>query len=330
MFNLQGKNVVIFGGLNGLGLSLTKNILNKKVNRLYIIDVNENLNLIQELRSQYQGIKIDFERIDLLQLNAGQIQKTLHNVLTKLQNIDVLFNSLELIVEKDLQRTIDINLNLYMNLTILARNVMDRSKGGRGGLIINVLNNLGLQTINNAIDVQQFLITKQLLLSLNKTLSDDFFFQHTGVAVFSVLPVFNQKALFKHMEKIKEIGLQQLVVDINSLHQQDNRHDHHDHHEHNKDLKYLNRRQLTDLDQDLTLGHRLGDDKHLNLYNSNDIKQWIGFNQDIQQRGDIRKVLDLLTLNIIRSTERHQNGQIYVVGLDGIKNIQQTENWFHL
>lgn len=32
MFNVQGKNVVIVGGLNGVGLSLTKTILNKRVN----------------------------------------------------------------------------------------------------------------------------------------------------------------------------------------------------------------------------------------------------------------------------------------------------------
>lgn len=273
------------------------------------------MNLIQELRIQYQGTKIDFERIDLLQLKGGQIQKTLLNVLTKMQNIDVLFNSLELIVEKDLQRTLDINLNLYMNMTMLARNIMDRNKGGRGGLIINVLNNLGLQTINTGYDAQLFLITKQLLLSLNKALSDDFFFQQTGVAVVSVLPVFNQRVLFKNMDKIKEIGLQNLVIDLNSLRKQNTRLDLHEHHQNLKDLDIT---QLTDIDQDLTLGYRLGG------------KQWKNLNQDIQQLGDIRKVLDLLGLNILRYTELLQNGQILVVGLDGIKNLQQIGNWSQL
>lgn len=32
MFNVQGKNVVIVGGLNGVGLSLTKTILTKRCN----------------------------------------------------------------------------------------------------------------------------------------------------------------------------------------------------------------------------------------------------------------------------------------------------------
>merc|ERR1712167_546593 len=102
---------------------------------------------------------------------------------------------------------------------MLVRNVMDRNKGGRGGVIVNCLSNLGLQTLGmgsvdfeNNYYVQQYLINKQTLLSLTKCFSDEIFFQQTGVAVMSVMPVINQKMIVRNMDWIKKIGLQNLVV----------------------------------------------------------------------------------------------------------------------
>lgn len=304
--------------------------------------MTENRTLIQELRSQFRSTRIDFECIDFLNLKAGQIHHFIQNIIEKIQCIDVLFNALELVVERDLQRTLDINCNLYLNITTFARNVMDRNKGGRGGVIVNVLNNLGLQTVNSEVDAQQYLINKQMLLSLIKTLSDETFFHQTGVAVISVLPVINQRALFKNMDWIKKIGLQNLVINLNSVHGQNI------HREHNDligldflgDSKWLNEQEF-DCDteyqrrhgNDLVYGQRWGDSNWLNeqefdrdirrehqRHHSNDLIYGQRFG------GNIRRSLDLLSLNILRVVEQCQNGQITVVALEGVKNIQQIDH----
>ncbi|KAL5293038.1 hypothetical protein ACFFRR_011665 [Megaselia abdita] len=358
MFHVQGKNVVIVGGLNGVGLSLTKTLLSKRVNKLFIIDVTENITLLQDLRVQFQTTKINFERIDYLNLKVGEIQNIIQTIVMKMQYIDVFINALEMVVEKDLQRTMDINMKLYLNMMLLVRNVMDRNKGGRGGLIVNLLSNLGLQTLglnklDIGFDVQQYLINKQMLLSLTKSFSDEIFFQQTGVMVMSVMPVINQKLVLMNIDWIKKIGLQNLVVGLNLVRGQKSLIG-------NSDLlgldlldqDLLKTNQLIDQDL-LNVRGLLSDDlvygEHLGGINvgaqgllSDDLvygERLGGINSQVLltddlvygQRlggvtGNIRKLMDLLSLNIIRVIERAQNGLILVVGLGGVKNIQQIGN----
>jgi len=351
MFNVQGKNVVIVGGLNGVGLSLTKTILTKRCNKLYIVDCTENVTLIQELRTQFPTTMINFERLDYLTLKAGEIQNIIQNIVMKMQYIDVFINALECLVEKDLQRTMDINMNLYLNMMMLVRNVMDRNKGGRGGVIVNCLSNLGLQTLGmGSIDfennhyVQQFLINKQVLLSLTKCFSDEIFFQQTGVSVMCVMPVINQKMIVRNMDWIKKIGLQNLVVDMNlvrgqntllgqtTLYGNQDSYDSDTKFFHEQELVNTNQWDRVNYDQDFnTVGNQdlftLGNQDRYTVGTQDYLNNELVYGQRLGGvSGNIRKFMDLLSFNILRVIERGQNGMTTVVGLGGVKNIQQIGN----
>lgn len=303
---------------------------------MYIIDTKENTELFQQLRTQYQNTQIYFQRLDFLTLQTAEIQNYIQTIVMKMQYIDVFINALEMFVEKDLQRTFDINTKLYLNFMQLVRNVMDRNKGGRGGLIVNVFSNLGLQFLgkyeyeNNYI-FQQYLLNKQMLLSLTKAFSDEFYFQKSGVAIMSVMPVINQKLITKNLDWIKQMGLQNLLVDMNLGRDQDYY------------LKQDNFYGKQDFDFDFYGNTNMF--KNQEMYN-----QYYNYDQDFttldnkdylnkelvygQQLGgyteNFRKLFDMLSFNILRVIERGQNGIYTIVGLGGIKNIQQTGNYSRL
>lgn len=308
--------------------------------------------MFQQLKNQFKNTQINFQRIDNVNMQTDDIQKMIQNILLKLQTIDVFINAMETCVDKDLQRTLDINAKHYLNFLQLVRNVMDKNKGGRGGIIVNVLSNLGLQTlenndVENNFQVQQYLINKQMLMSVTKAFSGDTFFQQTGVSVITIMPVVNQKVITKNVDWIKKIGLQNLLVDINMVRGQNNQ----------GQGNYLGQDTVQGLNtgnQDFNLG--CFDNDNTNQFGNNNV---LDFNQDIQNvgntlgnhnvynqgncnnllgcgqnfggvTGNLRKLLDVLSMNIVRVIERGQNGVHTVVGLGGVKDIQQTGNFSHL
>uniref|UniRef100_T1H3M7 Uncharacterized protein n=1 Tax=Megaselia scalaris TaxID=36166 RepID=T1H3M7_MEGSC len=167
---------------------VTKTLLNKRVNKLVIIDTVEKESVFHDLKVKYQNTVIIFERLDTVNVKAVEIQAILQKVVSRIQYIDVFINGLEVIVEKDLQRTMNVNMQVYLTFVMLVRDIMDRTKGGHGGVIVNLLSNMGMQVFgvkNYNVDVvhnvQQYLINKQMLLSLSKTVSQEWFYQQTGV-----------------------------------------------------------------------------------------------------------------------------------------------------
>lgn len=78
-------------------------------------------------------------------------------------------------------------------------------------MIINLLSILGLQ---NGLNLQQYLINKQMLLSLTEALAQDIRYQQSGVQIMALMPNINQKNLLREMDSIREIGLQNLLLDL--------------------------------------------------------------------------------------------------------------------
>lgn len=66
--------------------------------------------MLQELRSTSQGTKIMFERMDLLNLNLGQLNSMLLKINMKMQNIDLFINGMEILMDRDLQRSMNMNM----------------------------------------------------------------------------------------------------------------------------------------------------------------------------------------------------------------------------
>ncbi|KAL5293040.1 hypothetical protein ACFFRR_011667 [Megaselia abdita] len=351
--NPQGKNIVLLGGLQGLGLSLAKNLLMKRISNLYIIDCIEDQNILQGLRSEWKGTNIMFARMDLLNLNLEELHSLLLKINLKMQHIDLFINGLEILMDKDLQRSMNLNMNLYLNMMLIMRDIMDKKKGGRGGMIINLLSILGLQ---NGLNLQQYLINKQMLLSLTEALAQDIRYLQSGVQIMALMPNINQKNMLRNMDWIKGIGLQNLILDWNrgrdellrndigedlllglrddilgdnillgqDLHRDDLRRD-------------QRRRQRILIDDDLhrdrlqriqNRGLLLNDDWHGDQVLGMDrlmLQDDLLIDQGQRLEGlslDGRRMLDLLARNMINAIEKGRNGMLLLVGLQSLKNLQ--------
>lgn len=77
-------------------------------------------------------------------------------------------------------------------------------------MIINLLSILGLQSDLN---LQQYLINKQMLLSLTEALAQDIRYQQSGVQILALMPNINQRNLLRNKDWISAIGLQNLLLD---------------------------------------------------------------------------------------------------------------------
>jgi len=337
MNTLQGKNVAIVGGLQGVGLKLTKNLLNKGVRNLYIIDTNDNQGTIQDLRNRSQNTKVFFKCIDELKFNS-EIQKTVQDITLKINKIDCFINAMEVCMENDLQRTMDLNTKIYLNAMLAARNVMDRNKGGRGGKIVNVLTNMNLKNLQRGYDndcnEQQLLINKQMLLSLTEAFGQDEYFQQTGVAVMCVLPVMDKNMVRRNYEWIRKIGLEKLVNDTTTFNQWNNNQwtrnlTDTDLNDWNNDSNRSQWNRNNSIQDDCDQGRNFGDyDRDCyNYYNNEGNLDDLCDNQDNLRLGlgnnNINMMLNILCENMVRGIERGQNGNKIVAGLKGIKNIEK-------
>ncbi|KAL5292397.1 hypothetical protein ACFFRR_011294 [Megaselia abdita] len=327
MNTLQGKNVVILGGLQGIGLKLTKNLLNKRVKNLFIIDFNENKDNVQELKTTFPATNIFFKRVFEANFNFD-IQMTVQEITLKMHHIDVFINATELMVENDLKRAMDINMKIYLNTMMLALDVMDRTKGGRGGVIVNVLSNLCLENMELKIcnyNDQQYLINKQMLMSLTEAFSQEEFFQQTGVAVMTVMPVISKGLVERNSEWIKNIGLEKLVKDIDNVNNFDAfksvNFDLEEDEEDDFCEKNIFDYEIHNFHQDNT--------KASEIYSDEDY-YYQDYDLELEERmrdsnSNVRRVFNKLCYNMVRGIEKGHNGSKTVVGLEGIKDFDKQD-----
>lgn len=204
---------------------------------------------------------------------------------------------------------------------MVAVDVMDRTKSGRGGKIVNVLPNLGLENIQS--NDHQYLINKQMLLSLSEVFSEKEFFMRTGVAVITVMPVINKELVDRNQKWIQEVGLDKLVNDIDNV---------------NNFNKYKASSMFDDEDDfsnektifDFEI-HNFHQDntKASDMYKDEDC-YYQDYDPELENRlrdspDSILKVFNKLCFNIVRGVEKGESGSKIVVGLEGLKNIDGRE-----
>lgn len=279
--------------------------------------------------------------MDTVNVKAVEIQAIIQKVVSRIQYIDVFINGLEVIVEKDLQRTMNVNMQVYLTFVMLVRDIMDRTKGGHGGVIVNLLSNMGMQVFgvkNYNVDVvhnvQQYLINKQMLLSFSKTVSQEWFYQQTGVKVVCVFPVINQNMIVRNINWIKKIGLQNLVVDMNIVGGRSNvvntiggvfdvnnvdvgvvddcvdvdvfGFNTVDTDVYDVENVYKNRNSVDHY-------HHVYNDDYYNVHNKGHV---------VGDYSNVVRVFDVLGVNVVRVIESSQNGSLYVVGVQGVKAVE--------
>lgn len=109
------------------------------------IDDDQGQKTLKEFREQYGASNVNFERCDVTE------KEDFDNLFSKVKqsfgNIDIMCNNAGIIHEKNWEKMIDINLIAMMRGTNLALKNMAKSKGGNGGVIINLSSAAGLKPV---------------------------------------------------------------------------------------------------------------------------------------------------------------------------------------
>uniref|UniRef100_T1GYD4 Uncharacterized protein n=1 Tax=Megaselia scalaris TaxID=36166 RepID=T1GYD4_MEGSC len=86
-------------------------------------------------QKNHPSTKINFIKFDIT--DKSSIKKSLDQIISESGKIDVFVNGAGVILEENIEKMIAINLTGLMNATYAVRDIMDKSKGGNGGVILN-------------------------------------------------------------------------------------------------------------------------------------------------------------------------------------------------
>jgi NAD(P)-dependent dehydrogenase (short-subunit alcohol dehydrogenase family) len=139
--DLTGKNSIITGAAQGLGLAIAK-ALAKYGSNIVIVDVNDQDSdkLVHYFQNQYQ-VEAHFVKIDITK--EDQVKQMVENVSKRFWKIDVLINNAgianvenaEVMSYESWKRVIDVNLN---GVFLMAREVGKQMIKQQRGSIINI------------------------------------------------------------------------------------------------------------------------------------------------------------------------------------------------
>ncbi|EDV39617.1 uncharacterized protein Dana_GF10118 [Drosophila ananassae] len=193
--DLAGKNVVYLGGFGGIGQKCVQELLQRKLKTLAIFDLTENGDILASWKSENPDTDVFYQKVDITQ--KSDIEAAYKATTERCGHIDVVVNGSGLMNDRLVELTIQINLLGVINSTLTALEYMDKSKGGKGGLIVNISSVAGLQpTPLMAI----YSAAKTGVTTFTRGMSNPIYYAHTGVGFVTICPGFTDTGLLEDID----------------------------------------------------------------------------------------------------------------------------------
>uniref|UniRef100_A0A1A9X0K5 Alcohol dehydrogenase n=1 Tax=Glossina brevipalpis TaxID=37001 RepID=A0A1A9X0K5_9MUSC len=181
--SFKGKNAVVTGGSSGIGFQVVKELLAKGAEKIAIIDLKDNLEEIVKLRADYPAQSIIPLKMDVA--NKKGVEASYEEIIKIMGKLDIIINVAGIFNDKDVQRTLLVNLGGMIHSTLSALKYMNKGNGGNGGIICNMASVVGL---DHTFLVPIYAATKAGIISFTRCLSHRECYQRTGVKLISVCP----------------------------------------------------------------------------------------------------------------------------------------------
>ncbi|XP_037828558.1 alcohol dehydrogenase-like [Lucilia sericata] len=191
--DLSGKNVVFVAGLGGIGFEACKILMTKNLAYLVVLDVIENPKAIQTLEAINPQTKVIYMKFDVTDKTC--IKNTFNQIVSVMKFIDVLINGAGVILDRNIELAVNINLIGLINTTMEALPYMDKMQKGRGGVLMNIASVVGLEP-SPAVAI--YSATKFGVVGFTRSLSDPYYYNRTGVAVTSICPGVTESPMSKN------------------------------------------------------------------------------------------------------------------------------------
>lgn len=162
---------------------------------MYILDNMERPDVIQELKTQYPKSKIMFGRLNVT--NTKEIEQRFKEIISQIKYIDVLVNGAGIIADRNVELTMAVNLVGLINTTMVAMKHMDKTQGGRGGVIVNIASVLGLEPAHG---IAVYTASKHGVIGFTRSMAHEVYYKQTGVMHMAVCPGVTRTTLLEDLE----------------------------------------------------------------------------------------------------------------------------------
>jgi 3-oxoacyl-[acyl-carrier protein] reductase len=184
---LTGKTAVVTGGSSGIGLSISKVLLNAGA-RVIIIDIDEKrfLNVQDEIKKI--SPEFDFYEADIK--NSDKISEIIQKIISKESKIDILVNNAGIVKDGLLIRMSDedwldvINVNLN-GMFYITKNVLKHMVKAKSGRIISIASVIG--EIGNT-GQANYAASKAGIIALTKSIAKEY--AARGILANAIAPGF--------------------------------------------------------------------------------------------------------------------------------------------
>ena len=186
----MGKVIVITGGSDGLGRTLTESL--SQENDVIILATNEQ-KLIEVANSNNCNYKVCDVR------NYTLVEKSIKKIIDNFGRIDVLINNAGLWIQEELELNDSDRINSVVDVNLLgvincSKAVIPIMKNNKEGLIININSQAG---INHKAERVVYNATKWGVTGFSKSLQDEV--AKYGIRVTNVMPGMMKTNMFKKM-----------------------------------------------------------------------------------------------------------------------------------
>lgn len=186
----MGKVIVITGGSDGLGRTLTESL--SQENDVIILATNE-----QKLIEVANSNNCNYEVCDVS--NYKLVEKSIKKIIDNFGRIDVLINNAGLWIQEELELNDSGRINSVVDVNLLgvincSKAVIPIMKNNKEGLIININSQAG---INHKAERVVYNATKWGVTGFSKSLQDEV--AKYGIRVTNVMPGMMKTNMFKKM-----------------------------------------------------------------------------------------------------------------------------------
>ncbi|XP_017080906.1 alcohol dehydrogenase 1 [Drosophila eugracilis] len=192
--DLGGKNVVYLGGFGGIGQKCVQELLQRQVKALAIFELAASDDILAEWKNKNPNTDIFYQKMDITK--KSDIEAAYKATAERFGHFDVVVNGSGLMNDRLIDLTIEINLLGVINSTLTALEYMDKAKGGKGGVIVNISSVAGLQpTAIMAI----YSAAKTGVTTFTRAMANPFYYARSGVGFITICPGFTDTELLENI-----------------------------------------------------------------------------------------------------------------------------------